>query len=84
MDQGDFLKAMGIHARIGALLRQATPSQRKDLSEAFDRLTGTGEGQMGRVYKVMGVSSGSGAETPYPFTLMNVKVGEKVEKKNKE
>jgi NADH dehydrogenase [ubiquinone] 1 alpha subcomplex assembly factor 7 len=82
MDQGDFLKAMGIQARIGTLLRHAnaTPSQRKDLSEAYDRLTGTEDGQMGKVYKVLAVSSGSD-ETPYPFNIMNVKVGEAPQKK---
>jgi SAM-dependent MidA family methyltransferase len=54
--QGAFLDALGIGARAAALGRNATPDGRAAIEAALARLTGTGEGQMGGLFKVLGVS----------------------------
>jgi SAM-dependent MidA family methyltransferase len=56
MTQGAFLDALGIRARAAALARNAAPDARTGIEAALDRLTGTGEGQMGDLFKVLGLS----------------------------
>ena len=48
--QGDWLDAMGIHARAAALARGA-PERAEEIASARDRLVG--HGQMGRLFKAM-------------------------------
>jgi NADH dehydrogenase [ubiquinone] 1 alpha subcomplex assembly factor 7 len=54
--QGAFLNALGIGARAAALYRNATPDGRAAIEAALARLTGTGERQMGALFKVLGLS----------------------------
>jgi SAM-dependent MidA family methyltransferase len=75
MTQGAFLDALGIGARAAALARSA-PDVKATIEAALARLTGTGEGQMGGLFKVIGLShpalaalpalSSHPAETPAP------------------
>lgn len=56
--QGVFLKRLGIETRADVLQKLANERQKHDISTALRRLTETG--QMGDLFKVMGVSHGSG------------------------
>jgi len=55
--QGDFLKRLGIEQRAATLMAK-TPSHEvsEDISGAVARLTGSGRGGMGSMFKVLGVS----------------------------
>jgi|EP00945_MAST-04E_sp_MAST-4E-sp1_P005566 NADH dehydrogenase [ubiquinone] 1 alpha subcomplex assembly factor 7 len=55
VEQGAFLRNMGIEFRIAKLLENATDDEAQDLIEAYERLTGENENDMGRIYKVMGI-----------------------------
>ena len=55
--QGDFLRALGIDARAATLKRRATPAQAGAINAAVARLTGSGEGQMGALFKVLGLGA---------------------------
>jgi SAM-dependent MidA family methyltransferase len=57
VEQGTWLKRLGIEARAAALLANATASQRADIAAALRRLTGTGPNQMGSLFKVMAFSA---------------------------
>ncbi len=50
-EQGQFLKALGIDARAGALIRKATPKGAQDVQTALRRLTHAD--QMGQLFKVL-------------------------------
>lgn len=65
IDQGDWLRAMGINARAAALSRQATPQQSEAIAAALARLTG--QGQMGRLFKAISLTS-PGFGPPAGFT----------------
>ena len=52
--QGQFLRELGIEARTQALTAKA-PHHAQALAEARDRLIG--EGQMGKLFKVMGIAA---------------------------
>jgi SAM-dependent MidA family methyltransferase len=54
--QGDFLRALGIDARAGALQARATPAQAADIESALHRLTDTGPQGMGGLFKAMAIS----------------------------
>lgn len=51
VEQGAFLKRLGGAARVAALKRSATPAQRSQIDEAYDRLTGANA--MGSLFKVL-------------------------------
>jgi NADH dehydrogenase [ubiquinone] 1 alpha subcomplex assembly factor 7 len=55
IDQGDWLRAMGIEARATALTRQATAHQADSIAAALTRLTEPG--QMGRLFKAIALTS---------------------------
>ena len=55
LPQGDFLRALGIDSRAATLKRRATPAQAGAVDAAVARLAGTGEGQMGELFKVLGL-----------------------------
>jgi NADH dehydrogenase [ubiquinone] 1 alpha subcomplex assembly factor 7 len=55
IDQGDWLRAMGIEARAAALTRQATVEQAQTIATALLRLTEPG--QMGRLFKTIALAS---------------------------
>jgi NADH dehydrogenase [ubiquinone] 1 alpha subcomplex assembly factor 7 len=60
--QGAFLDALGISARAAALARNAP--EPGAITSALSRLVGTAEGQMGELFKVIGLSAPSLAALP--------------------
>lgn len=54
VEQGAFLRALGIEARAEGLARKATPTQRRALAAAVDRLTAPT--QMGSLFKVLALT----------------------------
>jgi len=56
VEQGAFLKALGIEARARALMNKANDEQSYDIQKALHRLTASD--QMGSLFKVMGFSCG--------------------------
>jgi NADH dehydrogenase [ubiquinone] 1 alpha subcomplex assembly factor 7 len=64
MEQGAFLKAMGIDVRAARLMQSASEAQRAHLRDSLERLAGGA--QMGRLFKVMAAAP-KGAPAPYPF-----------------
>jgi len=54
--QGEFLKRIGIETRAVTLMAKATPEVSEDISGALKRLTDSGRGGMGSMFKVLAVS----------------------------
>ena len=54
--QGKWLSSMGIGARA-AILAKKNPDSMERIRKAYQRLTGTSHGEMGSVYKVMGITT---------------------------
>jgi SAM-dependent MidA family methyltransferase len=54
--QGEFLKRLGIETRTASLMAKATPEISEDISGAMKRLTNSGRGGMGSMFKVLAVS----------------------------
>ncbi|WKA27717.1 class I SAM-dependent methyltransferase [Bradyrhizobium roseum] len=54
--QGDFLKRLGIETRAITLMGKATPEVSDDISAALKRLTDSGRGGMGSMFKVLAVT----------------------------
>jgi NADH dehydrogenase [ubiquinone] 1 alpha subcomplex assembly factor 7 len=54
--QGEFLKRIGIETRAVTLMAKATPEVSEDISSALKRLTDSGRGGMGSMFKVLAVS----------------------------
>jgi hypothetical protein len=69
VEQGDFLKAMGIAERMQQLLKGVKDEEkRKTLESGWQRLVERGGGGMGRIYKVMAiVPENSGNRRPVGF-----------------
>jgi SAM-dependent MidA family methyltransferase len=57
IDQGDFLRAIGIDLRTKALAERAGPERAEELEQARSRLVGKGKGEMGALFKAMAVGS---------------------------
>jgi NADH dehydrogenase [ubiquinone] 1 alpha subcomplex assembly factor 7 len=57
IDQGDFLRAIGIDLRAKALADRADPERAEELKHARDRLVGKGKGEMGALFKAMAVAN---------------------------
>jgi SAM-dependent MidA family methyltransferase len=64
VEQGTWLKRLGIEARAAALLANATEPQRADIAAALRRLTGTGPNQMGSLFKAIAFSATAIAHLP--------------------
>jgi NADH dehydrogenase [ubiquinone] 1 alpha subcomplex assembly factor 7 len=54
--QGEFLKRLGIETRAATLMAKATPDMSAAVSAGLKRLTDSGRGGMGSMFKVMAVS----------------------------
>jgi NADH dehydrogenase [ubiquinone] 1 alpha subcomplex assembly factor 7 len=54
--QGDFLKRLGVEARAATLTAKATPEAAAEVESALKRLTDSGRGGMGSMFKVIGIS----------------------------
>jgi SAM-dependent MidA family methyltransferase len=57
IDQGDFLRALGLEQRAQALMGRAGPAQAAAIAAARDRLAGKGPGEMGGLFKAMVVAN---------------------------
>jgi NADH dehydrogenase [ubiquinone] 1 alpha subcomplex assembly factor 7 len=57
VEQGAWLKRMGIEVRAAMLQANASEAKRADIAEDLLRLTGTGPDQMGALFKVIAFSS---------------------------
>jgi NADH dehydrogenase [ubiquinone] 1 alpha subcomplex assembly factor 7 len=64
VEQGTWLKRLGIEARAAVLLAKATEPQRADIGAALRRLTGTGPNQMGSLFKAIAFSATAIADLP--------------------
>jgi NADH dehydrogenase [ubiquinone] 1 alpha subcomplex assembly factor 7 len=64
VEQGAFLRALGIEARAAILRNQVTEIQARDIDAALQRLTASGE--MGSLFKVLGIAP-RGAQAPAGF-----------------
>jgi SAM-dependent MidA family methyltransferase len=53
IDQGDFLRSIGLEQRAKALLARAGSAQAADIEASRQRLAGKGDGEMGALFKVM-------------------------------
>jgi NADH dehydrogenase [ubiquinone] 1 alpha subcomplex assembly factor 7 len=69
--QGEFLKRIGIETRAVTLMAKATHEVSEDISAALKRLTDSGRGSMGSMFKAMAISeprltslAGFGEEKP--------------------
>lgn len=69
VEQGDFLRAMGIAERMQQLLRGVQDEEkRKNLESAWQRLVEKGGGGMGKIYKVLSIlPENSGRRRPVGF-----------------
>jgi len=56
IDQGDFLRAIGIDLRTKALAERASSDRAQELQLARARLVGKGKGEMGALFKAMAVA----------------------------
>jgi NADH dehydrogenase [ubiquinone] 1 alpha subcomplex assembly factor 7 len=56
IEQGDFLRALGLDQRTIALTRRAGPQQASEIEAARVRLSGKGDGAMGALFKAMAVA----------------------------
>jgi NADH dehydrogenase [ubiquinone] 1 alpha subcomplex assembly factor 7 len=54
--QGEFLKRLGIETRAVTLMGKTTPEVSADISAALKRLTDSGRGGMGSMFKVLAVT----------------------------
>jgi len=64
IEQGTWLKRLGIEARAAVLQANAAEHKRPGITAALQRLTGTGPGQMGSLFKVIGFSAPRIAQLP--------------------
>jgi SAM-dependent MidA family methyltransferase len=56
VDQGDFLRAIGIDLRIKTLVGRANAERAEELAQARARLVGKAKGEMGGLFKAMAVT----------------------------
>jgi NADH dehydrogenase [ubiquinone] 1 alpha subcomplex assembly factor 7 len=54
--QGDFLKRLGIEARAAGLMAKASPEVASDIAGALKRLTDSGRGGMGSMFKAVAIT----------------------------
>jgi SAM-dependent MidA family methyltransferase len=64
IDQGDFLRALGIDVRTRALAERAPPDRADEFEEARRRLVGKRDGEMGALFKAMVVANRSAPPPP--------------------
>ena len=57
IEQGTWLKRMGIETRAAMLQANASKTKSTDIGEDLLRLTGAGPGQMGALFKVIAFSA---------------------------
>nr|WP_276562361.1 class I SAM-dependent methyltransferase [Hoeflea prorocentri] len=65
LTQSRFLLELGLLERAGALGAEKGPARQQQIGEAVNRLAGDGQGQMGSLFKVLGLSSPAIAVPPF-------------------
>jgi NADH dehydrogenase [ubiquinone] 1 alpha subcomplex assembly factor 7 len=56
VQQGEFLRRLGIDSRASALKKNAPPEKAGEIDGAVERLTGSGARKMGVLFKVLGIA----------------------------
>src|SRR5271169_3749636 len=56
IDQGDFLRSIGIDLRTKALAERASPDRAEEFQRAHARLVGKNQGEMGALFKAMAIA----------------------------
>jgi SAM-dependent MidA family methyltransferase len=56
IEQGEFLRRLGIERRAASLKASVAPSKAGDIDAAVQRLTGSGAARMGGLFKVMAIA----------------------------
>ena len=74
IDQGDFLRAIGIDLRTKALAERATLDHAEEFERARARLVGKGQGEMGALFKAMAIADRR-LRPPPGFQSAGAKVG---------
>ena len=69
VDQGDFLVALGLLQRAGALGSRASVDERAMIEAVVRRLAGDGEGEMGTLFKALAITPRPA--TPPGFAVVN-------------
>jgi NADH dehydrogenase [ubiquinone] 1 alpha subcomplex assembly factor 7 len=64
VEQGQLLKRLGIETRARALQAAAPEDKRAGIAEAMMRLVGTGQANMGTLFKAMAISAPRSADLP--------------------
>jgi NADH dehydrogenase [ubiquinone] 1 alpha subcomplex assembly factor 7 len=64
LDQGEFLRRLGIEQRAAKLKANASPAVAADIDAALARLTGNGPKQMGALFKVVALAQHSRVPPP--------------------
>jgi SAM-dependent MidA family methyltransferase len=64
IEQGTWLKHLGVEARAAVLKANAAEHKRPGITAALERLTGTGPDQMGSLFKAIGFSAPRIAQLP--------------------
>ncbi|GME69601.1 unnamed protein product [[Candida] boidinii] len=69
VDQGDFLNSMGLGYRTDQLVESLKENEheKKQVIDAYNRLTGKGIRDMGKIYKVMGIVPNNSIESAVGF-----------------
>ncbi|GME95349.1 unnamed protein product [[Candida] boidinii] len=69
VDQGDFLNSMGLGHRTDQLVESLKENEheKKQVIDAYNRLTGKGIRDMGKIYKVMGIVPNNSIESAVGF-----------------
>lgn len=57
LDQGDFLRNIGIMQRAEVLIARAAAGQQSEIESGRDRLIGKGQGEMGSLFKAMAIAN---------------------------
>lgn len=65
-EQGEFLLRLGLLERAAALARGRPQAEEEAIGAAVRRLAGSGDGEMGRLFKVLGVASRPLPLPPFP------------------
>ncbi len=65
MNQGGFLLALGLLERAGSLGAGKSPDVQQEIRRSVERLAGTGQGQMGNLFKVLCISGADVAIAPF-------------------
>jgi SAM-dependent MidA family methyltransferase len=64
IEQGKFLRNLGIEKRAATLKSLASPEKRAEIDSAVKRLLGEGSTEMGKLFKALGIAHPSIGKLP--------------------